>query len=259
MKQLVYDIEVLHEPAKPLKFLEESGYSKEEGLAIVAELEAVLKEMPDLPAITAPELGINARVISIRFNDSIKTFINPIITKKANKVIAPETWRGLPGKEILTSRPTELTVLYYTGEFKYEENKLLDAAARLFDQQAQILDGVLPSDVGMVSDIELDGSLVNASEEEMAQLVEMYKSFVKIKAESLKTAIEQDPELARQYREMNFGEKVISGEAAVVSDVIEKQVHNRKIVTNLAAAKATNTAQKANFNAYVGKVSKKRK
>jgi hypothetical protein len=29
----------------------------------------------------------------------------------------------MPGKEILITRPEELTVVYYTEDFKYEENK----------------------------------------------------------------------------------------------------------------------------------------
>lgn len=258
MKDLITNFEALREPAKPLKFLEENGMNDEESKALVGDLIAVLEANPDLAAITAPELGIPIRALSIRFNDVIKTFINPIVTKKANIVIAPEVWRGLPGKEILTSRPNEITVIYYTGDLKYEENKLLGPAARLFDQQVQILDGILPDDLGLVSDIKEDGSLVDVTEEEMAQLIEIYKEWVKTRAKALKESIEADPDLANQYREIAFSEKVIRGEAAVVDDTVEKQVKNAKMAAALTNAKTASLAQKASFNAFVNKHMKRK-
>ena len=39
----------------------------------------------------------------------------------------------MPGKEII-ARPEEITVVYYTDDFKYEENKLVGPAAAIFDQ-----------------------------------------------------------------------------------------------------------------------------
>ena len=48
----------------------------------------------------------------------------------------------MPGQEILITRPEEITIVYYNDEFKYEENKLLGAAARLFDQSAQLLESL---------------------------------------------------------------------------------------------------------------------
>ena len=59
-----------------------------------------------------------------------------------------------------------------------EDNKLLGIAARLFDQQYQLLDGVSPADLGLVSDIEQDGSLSELTEEEFNQVIEIYKQFV---------------------------------------------------------------------------------
>lgn len=258
MKDFITNFEALREPAKPLKFLEENGMNDEESKSLVADLVGTLEANPNLIAITAPELGIPIRALSIRFNDVIKTFINPIVTKKSDIVIAPEIWRGLPGKEILTSRPNEITVIYYTGDLKYEENKLLGPAARLFDQQVQILDGVLPDDLGLVSDIEEDGSLVDTTEKEMAQLVEIYKEWVKVKAKALKESIEADPDLANQYREIAFSEKVIRGEAAVVDDTVEKRVKEAKTAAAFTNAKAASLAQKANFNAFINKQMKRK-
>ena len=95
----------------------------------------MLDANPDILALAAPQIGINKRIFCLRFNDQIKVFINPIITKKKGLTIAVETCCSMPGKEIVIGRPEEVTVVYYNEEFKYEDNKLLGAAASLLRQR----------------------------------------------------------------------------------------------------------------------------
>lgn len=234
MVEIIKDIEALKEPAKPLEFLTEQGTEKEEGLEIIGKLKEVLETDSTILALSAPQIGINARIFCIRFADQIKTFINPIVTKKSKYEIKPETFISMPGKEILITRPEELTVVYYTEEFKYEENKLLGAAARLFDQQCQLLDGVTPAELGLVSDVEADGSLADLSDEEITQVTEIYKQFIKAKSAALQTEIEKDPDLEKAYKQLKFTEKVITGEALVISDEDE----NRHKAANKLATKS---------------------
>ena len=49
----------------------------------------------------------------------------PIITKKKGVNIVIETCASMPGKEIVIGRPEEITVVYYSDEFNYEDNKLV--------------------------------------------------------------------------------------------------------------------------------------
>jgi peptide deformylase len=234
MVEIIKDIEALKEPAKPLEFLTEQGTEKEEGLEIIGKLKEAMEADSTILALSAPQIGINARIFCIRFADQIKTFINPIVTKKGKYEIKPETFVSMPGKEILITRPEELTVVYYTDEFKYEENKLLGAAARLFDQHCQLLDGVTPAELGLVSDVEADGSLADLSDEEIAQVTEIYKQFIKAKSAALQTEIEKDPDLEKAYKQLKFTEKVITGEALVISDEDE----NRHKAANKLATKS---------------------
>jgi peptide deformylase len=234
MVEIIKDIEALKEPAKPIEFLTEQGTEKEEGLEIIGKLKEAMEADSTILALSAPQIGINARIFCIRFADQIKTFINPIVTKKGKYEIKPETFVSMPGKEILITRPEELTVVYYTDEFKYEENKLLGAAARLFDQHCQLLDGVTPAELGLVSDVEADGSLADLSDEEIAQVTEIYKQFIKAKSAALQTEIEKDPDLEKAYKQLKFTEKVITGEALVISDEDE----NRHKAANKLATKS---------------------
>ena len=259
MVEIIKDIEKLTNPAAPLQFLTEQGIEKEEGLEIIGKLKEAMEADSTILALSAPQIGIDSRIFCIRFDDQIKTFINPIVTKKGKYEIRPETFVSMPGKEILITRPEELTVVYYTDEFKYEENKLLGAAARLFDQHCQLLDGVTPAELGLVSDVETDGSLADLSEDEIAQVTDIYKQFIKAKSAALQKEIEQDPELEKTYKQLKFTEKVITGEALVISDEDEKrhkaanQLATRSMMQAAKLEKAENTVNLKRFLSRKGK------
>ena len=241
MTQIITDLSKLNEAAKPLTFLTETGVEKEEGLSIIAALKETMEADKTILALAAPQIGIDARIFCIRFNDNIKTFINPIVVKKANPVIKPETFVSMPGKEILITRPEELTVVYYTDEFKYEENKLLGPAARLFDQHCQLLDGVTPEFLGLVSDVKTDGSLADLTEEEIEKVIEMYKQYVSFKTKAAQAEIKEDPELEKEYRSLQFTEKVINGKAAIVAP--DKDPETTKKAQSIAAMSLKNMQQ----------------
>ena len=243
MSKIITDLEKLATPVTPLKFLTEQGPQKEEGTAIITQLKEVMSEDPTIIALAAPQIGIDARIFCIRFNEVIKPFINPVVTKKSKYLTKPESFVSMPGKEILITRPEELTVVYYTEDFKYEENKLLGPAARIFDQCCQLLDGVLPSDLGLVSDVETDGSLADLTEEEITQVIEIYKQFINAKMAGLKKEIENNPEVEQQYKSLQFTEKVINGEAFVVAGEGKEAEKRHKQAQSIAALSIKNAHQ----------------
>lgn len=215
--KIITDIEKLKSASEPLEFLTDKGVEKEEGEEIIKKLKAFLEKEKGIVAIAAPQLGINKRIFCMKFQDTIKTFINPVITKKAKYVIQPETCPSLPGKEIVINRPEEITVVYYTDEFKYEENKLLGIAARVFDQNAQLLDGVTPDLIGMVHDVEEFGSLWDYDKNDYQEVINYYATeYVPKLSGKIQSAIEAHPDLAKQYKQLQFAERVIHGDAAVV-------------------------------------------
>lgn len=261
MKSIITDNEKLLQPAEPLTFLTEAGAKTEEGSEIINKIKEIMEKDSSILALSAPQLGINKRIFCLRFNDQIKTFINPIITKKRGLNIVIETCLSMPGKEIVIGRPEEITVVYYNDEFKYEDNKLLGVAAGLFDQQAQILDGVLPSELGLVSDIELDGKI---EESDLIEIIPFYKdTFLPSKLANLKEAIESDKEATKNFRQLKFTEGVINGRIAVIEP--EEETNKRTKAKNAANKallemnRAEKAAQKTNFNAFISKINKKSK
>ena len=259
METIIYDLEALSIPSEPLTFLSESGAKTEEGNEIISKIKEVMEANPELLALSAPQIGINKRIFCLRFSDQIKTFINPIITKKKGLNIVIETCASMPGKEIVIGRPEEITVVYYNDEFNYEDNKLVGVSASLFDQQAQILDGVLPSELGLVSDVEEDGKI---EESDLAEIIPFYKDiFLPSRLNNLKQSIDSDEEAAKTYNQLKFTEGVINGRIAVVESEEEsakkakaKKAANKAIRNANAAEK---TFQKAEFKNFVNRVSKK--
>ena len=257
--KIIYDTDVLSVPSEPLTFLTEQGAKTEEGEEIISKLKEVMNANTELLALAAPQIGINKRIFCLRFNDQIKTFINPIITKKKGLNIIIETCASMPGKEIVIGRPEEVTVVYYNDKFNYEDNKLVGVAASLFDQQAQILDGVLPSELGLVSDIEEDGKIEEA---DLAEIIPFYKdTFLPSKIEGLKQIIDANEDTAKAFNQLKFTEGVINGRIAVVESEHEttkrakaKKAANKAIFN---ANRADALAHKAEFKNFVQKVSKK--
>lgn len=258
MNEIIFDLEKLAQPAEPLTFLAEDGAKTEEGAEIITKIKEVMETDETILALAAPQIGINKRIFCIRFNDQIKTFINPIITKKKGLNIVIETCSSLPGKEIVIGRPEEVTIIYYNEEFKYEDNKLLGVGAALFDQQAQILDGVLPNELGLVSDIEKDGKI---TDEDLEEIIPFYKdTFLPQRLETLKQAISADEETDKAFRQLRFTEGVINGRNVVVESTEEalqrskaKKASNKAIIS---MSKAEQAQQKAEFKNFVNKKSR---
>lgn len=259
MEQIIIDLEKLQQPSEPLTFITDSGIETKEGTEIILKLKEVMDADKDLLALAAPQLGINKRIFCLRFNDQIKTFINPIITKKSGLNIVVETCASMPGKEIVIGRPEEITVVYYNENFKYEDNKLLGVAASMFDQQAQILDGVMPIELGLVSDIAADGKI---EESDMEEIIKFYKeTFLPNKLAMLKTAINADEMAAKDFKQLAFTEGVINGRIAVVE--AEEDANKRAKAAKAAKKaviqmnKAEKAVRKAEFTNFVKDVSKK--
>ena len=230
MKEIIKDLTILSEPCEQLAFIDKDGSHEDEGREIIKDIKEAMEADKSILALSAPQIGIKKRIFGIRFENEIKIFINPIITKKADIAIGIEACASMPGKEILIARPESVTVIYTNEDFKYEDNKLTGYAARIFDQQENLLNGVVPSELGLVSDVKEDGSLADLTDDEKKEIVEIYHKFVMAKTEALTKAVNEDENLEKHYKQMRFTEDVINGRAQVIENPEEssKKTGNRK-------------------------------
>ena len=265
MKEIIKDITQLEQVSEPLKFLNLNGTMDTEEKkvceSIIQELKQTLEANSELVALAGPQIGYYKRIFCIKFNDTIKVFINPIITKKSNILISPETFASMPNKEILIARPEEVSAVYYNEDFKYEDNKLLGAAARIFDQMIQLLDGVTPAELGFISDVTTDGKLSDLSQEEFLEAVELYKQYITLKQKKLKEAIEKDSESQKYYDYLRATEAVINGRVQIVESEdetkqrVEAHKSAKKIqnITPIISAKTENLQRNLQRKLFVNK------
>lgn len=263
MPNKLVPIESINEASEPVEFITKTGMNTEELQDIINKLKTVINTKDEYFAISAPQIGINKRIICLKFTSGVKTFINPIVTKKQNYQIGVETCANMPNKEILVLRPTDITLVYYNDTFKYEENKLTGVAARFFEQAYQFLDGITPEALGMIADITRDGKLEDQSEDDKKAIFDIYKKYITIKTSSAKKEIELNDELKKEYNSLKFTENVINGRTKVVESDEEfntrqnaKKIAEQSIDANL---KAGVQYKKAKFKEYASNVSKKRK
>ncbi len=210
------DLEQLRTPAKKIEFLDSAGTHHEETDEVVAKLKEAFDENKSVIALSAPQIGIGKRAFGIRFDDGVKFFIDPVITAKANYKIAVETCASMPNKEIIMQRPEEVSIVYYDEKLKYEDNKLLGDAARLFDQQYSILDGDLPDELGLVSDINDDGPRSALTQDEWKEVIEIYKQFAQLRHKAYMEAIEANEIDKAAYKQLKLQEDIINGRIVAV-------------------------------------------
>ncbi len=256
MREIIKDLALLSEPCEQLAFIDKDGSHEDEGRKIIKDLKEIMEADKSILAISAPQIGIKKRIFGIRFENEIKIFINPIITKKADMAIGIETCASMPGKEILVARPESVTVIYTNEDFKYEDNKLTGYAARVFDQQENLLNGVAPSELGLVSDVKEDGSFTDLTEDDRKEVIEIYRKYITAKTEALARAVKEDESLEKHYKQMRFAEDVINGRAQVIENTEEsnKKAGNRKQRRSLARSiRRKESKRKQKSNAKKGK------
>lgn len=268
METIITDLSKLTMPSDKLDFIDDTGIHKDEGLEIIGKLKEIMEADKTILSLAAPQIGIQKRVFCIRFGEQIKIFINPILKKKGKPILSVETNVSLPNKEIAICRPEEIEVTYYNEDFKYEDNKFLGSAAKVFDQMYQLIDGIIPGDVqhvlsegyeitpadllsiitaqysggGIVVDVETEEDRITSDDQEvLATLLSAYCSTFELVGENLK--LSDKPEIRVIYKNLLFQEQIILGKIQVEEDTpaapklnreqrraIDKQVkkHNKK-------------------------------
>lgn len=234
------------ELSEPIILFNDTGLIKDEAQTIISQLDMVFAENASLLALAAPQIGINKRIFGLRFSEGIKYFINPVITKKIGLSISIETCAGFDDKEFLVGRPKEIQLVYYNKDFIYEDNKLLNYSAALADQMCQLFDGVLPTDIGLVSTVSLDGSFEALTDDEKQEAINLWKQFISVKTQKYKEEINQDTESLKVYKTLSLAEDIINDRTKLVITETDEAKRNK-----LLAAKQVENNKKANFKDFV--------
>ena len=143
----------------------------------------------DVNYLVASQLGLNERIIMVKYDDGeVHAFINPIVTDYSKKITMSREKDLFDNKEYLVPRKQiiEVTFTNKSGTFKKVIYK--DGAAFLLQNLMDLLEGVFVSDIGLEV---LDG-WDEASDEEKQEVLNMYFDSLKKRQEELKKEIESD-------------------------------------------------------------------
>lgn len=181
------------------------------------EITAALKktiEKNNLVSLSANAIGYDKRIFCIKFDEEIKTFINPIIVKAEGLQLSREKCTSIPGREFIVPRNTNISVIYQRPMGKIESRQIVGLAAFIFQHELQHLDGVLLSDFALEIDSEWD----KASDEEREEVINYYLDSLDIKAKELDKEIQDDPELKKMSDAIDFMTSVYKGETKLENE-----------------------------------------
>lgn len=178
---------------------------------IILALKATMKAN-DLISLTAPQIGYNRRVLCMRFGkNDYRTFINPLIENNTNFQFARETCSSIPGKTFVMPRFNNVKLFFTTPLGKVESTKLTGMSAWKFQHCLDHLNGMLSSDIGL----EIDELFDNATDEERAEVLQMYAESLDIRQKELEAMIKEDKDLSDIDNAAKFIASVKAGETVL--------------------------------------------
>jgi len=180
---------------------------------IVVALKKTL-EKENLVSLSAPAIGYNKRIFVIKFDNEIKTFINPIIVKYDGLTLSREKCSSIPGKEFLIPRNTSINVMYQRANGAVESRQLIGLAAIVFQHEIHHLEGILLSDIGL----EIDENWDTFTDDEKTELINMYLDSLDMTQKKLEKEVEEDPELKQTSDAIKFMTSVVNGETKLVHE-----------------------------------------
>lgn len=177
----------------------------------------------NLTALSAPQIGEKYRIFCIKFtekkgkkaSETIKTFINPIVTGIKGIVVDKEADICIPNKQFIIVRNNELSLLYQNPLGNNLSQKFSGKSSAVVQLMMDHLDGILLTDLGL----EIDEKFDEASEEEKNELIEAYLNSLDVYKKQVDEEIENNKELKSMQDAVKFIQSVRDGETKLGSPI----------------------------------------
>lgn len=211
--KIVTDKEKLSQRCDEINVLHEGKKAS----SIINSLKDTIKANPEYIALSAPQIGKNARIFVVRFSDGeYKTYINPMITKTEGIHLSREFNPSLPGKEYLMPRHNKIMVLFQNLKGQVDQHVIEGVVAEVFQQQVQLLDGILLDDFGLEIIPEFD----KASKKQQQEVIDWWLNGLKEMDANLNQDINNDEDLLKVKKAIDFMKGVAVGDIKI--ETVEK-------------------------------------
>lgn len=196
---------------------------------IIHELKNYM-QLHEINSLSAPMIGYNKRILCIKFDDGIRAFINPLITKSFGLHLVRTKPVYVSSEYILPYHDSVIAMYQDINSVndKNQSNRFEGLASELFQQEVNLLDGVLVSDYGL----EIDENFDKASEEEREELIKAYMEILEKANQASQEEIENDPELHKMFDAVNFMTDLAEGKISMEAKETPKLTNSVLIQKN---------------------------
>lgn len=190
----------------------------------VSRLKRALYDNPNIAALCAPQIGINLRLFVVKIAKTearrFKVFLNPMIVKQESLHLSREISASIPNKEFIIPRRNSIHVAYQEEDGGVNSETYIGAYAEVIQQMIEMLDGITLADYGLDLD-DVGGVEVfdAASDDEKAELMAAYLTYLRSLAKEFDEEIKNSPELADLNKAIDFNIGVLTGQ---ITPVIKK-------------------------------------
>lgn len=206
--ELITSEEVLHSRATETDTVSNNAEVRE---TILKMKEAVREK--NLVGLTAPQVGVDMRIVVLNFDGDVRTFINPVVSNRKGIELSREVCE-IDGKEYIVPRNNDIDIYYTTPLGQIEHRQLLGMAAKVMLHQLDILDGISASDFGL----EVMEGFDEASDEEKDKIIKMYLDSLDLLGKQVEEELKNDEDAQQIKNAVNFITKVRKGEVQISDD-----------------------------------------
>lgn len=201
--------------------------------ATISDMKKYLNTNKDAVCLCAPQIGVNLRLFIVKkvkeeaSGEKYKVFLNPMIVMKEGLHLSRENNLSIPDKEFIIPRANKLHLAYQEYDGHVNSETYVGAYAEVIQQMVEMLDGITLEDYGLEIDSEFDKS----KKDDKTKIIEMYLNYLKSNYSSLKTEIENTPELKQLDDTIRFNTGMLLGDIKPVDEkgnVVESELEKLK-------------------------------
>lgn len=176
--------------------------------AAILDLKDTMGANASLLCLSAPQIGLPMRIFAMRFGDGIRTFINPMISKREGFMFATVSCPEYGNREYIFPCSSRIIGIYQKDTGAPEQNQFSDEAAGAFQYMTNLLDGAPMGDYGL----QIDDDFKKASKDEQDEVLKAFMDSLKSRSDILQKEIAGSKSLSDISKGIEFMRKIQTGE-----------------------------------------------